>query len=120
MLTYWFTGVSYWWPLALAIVFALAAVVAVYATLARRAEERDAGNIALLYAAGLGLVAVSEFMMYLDLAFGASLAAAWNLTTDVVNFFAVAAAVIAVVCLGVGVLLQFREERDYRLLHPAH
>lgn len=120
MFTYWFTGVSYWWPLALAIVFALAAVVAVYATLARRAEERDAGSIALLYAIGLGVVAVSEFMMYLDLAFGTSLATAWNMTTDAVSFVAIVAAMVAVVCLGAAATMQVREERDYRLLHPAH
>ena len=120
MVTYWFSGVSEWWPLALAIVFALGAVFAVYATLARRAEEPYAGVIALLYGVGLGLVAVSEFLMYLDLAFGASLATTWNMTTDVVNFFAIAAAAVAVVSIGAAVALQFREERDFRLAHPAH
>jgi hypothetical protein len=47
MFTYWFAApVSYWWPLAFAVVFAIVAVFTVSATLARRAEERDATPIA--------------------------------------------------------------------------
>lgn len=121
MLSYWFpTPVSFWWPLALAAVFAIAAVVVAYVTMARRAEEQDAGSISLLYALGLGLVAVSEFVMYLDVAFGWSLASAWALSADVVNFFAVAVAVVAVAAIGIAGALQFQEERSYRLTHQAH
>jgi hypothetical protein len=121
MFTYWFPApVSFWWPLAFAIVFALAAVVAVNMTLVRREEERDAGTIASLYGIGFGLIAVTEFMMFLDVAFGWSLATIWALTTSVVSFFAIAAVVIAVIALGAAVTLQMQEERGYRQLHPAH
>ncbi len=118
MLTYWFQPLSYWWPLGFAIGFALLAVIAVGATLARRAEERDAVAIASLYGVGLGIVAVSEFMMYLDMAFGWSLAAAWSISLGFVTFFAIAAAVVAVVAIGAAIVLQFQEERGYRLAHP--
>ncbi len=119
MLTYWFpTPLSYWWPLGFAIGFALVAVFAVAATLARRAEERDAVAIASLYGVGFGLVAVSEFMMYLDVAFGWSLAAAFTMATGVVTFFAIAAAVVAVVAIGAAIVLQFQEERGYRVERP--
>ncbi len=118
MLSYWFpTPVAAWLPLTLAIGFALLAVFAVVMTLARRQEERDANRIAALYGIGLGLVAVSEFMMYIDVAFGASLATLFAMSTGVVIFFAIAAAVIAVGALAVAVTLQFREEGAYRTSH---
>lgn len=121
MFTYWFAApVSFWWPLALTIVFALAAVVAVNVTLARREEERDAGTIASLYGIGFGLIAVTEFMMYLDVAYGWSLATIWALTVGVVNFFAIAAVVVAVIAIGAAVALQLQEERGYHRMHPAH
>ena len=121
MVTYWFpTPLSYWWPLAFAIVFAIGAVAAVALTLVRRAQEPDARTIATLYGVGLGAVAVSEFMMYLDLAFGWSLATAFIMSAGLVTFFAIAAAVIAVAAIGAAVLLQLREERGYRHAHPAY
>jgi hypothetical protein len=121
MITYWFsTPISYWWPLALAIVFAVGAVVAVTLTLARRAEEPDADSIAMFYGIGLGLVAISEFMMYLDLAFGWSLAAAFSMATGLVTFFAIAAVVVAVVAIGAALVMQFREESGYRHAHQAY
>ena len=121
MLSYWLpTPVSYWWPLVLAIVFGLAAIVAVYATLARRAEQRDASTISLLYVLGFGLVAVSEFMMYLDTAFGWSLATAWALSVGTVDFIAITAAVVAVVAIVVAAVMQFQEQHSYRLSHPIH
>lgn len=119
MITYWFpTPLSYWWPLAFAIGFALVAVLAVAITLARRAEEPDAGVIATLYGVGIGIVAVSEFMMYLDVAFGWSLATAWAMSAGVVTFFAIAAAVVAVLAIGAAVVLQLQDERGYRVAHP--
>lgn len=120
MLTYWFqTGLAAWVPLVFAIGFAVIGAVAVYATLARRPEEHDARTIASLYGVGFGLVAVSEFMMWLDLAFGMSLAAAWVMSVEVIGFFAIAAAVVAVLAIGAGAVVQFQEERGYRQLHPA-
>ncbi len=120
MISYWFPAPIAWgWPLAFAIAFAIVAVVAVFATLARRTEERDAGVIALLYGVGIGLVAVSEFMMFLDVAYGWSLAAAFSMATGLVTFFAIAAAVVAVGAIAIAVVLQFQEERGYRLAHPA-
>ncbi len=121
MLTYWFTPVAAWLPLTLAIGFALLAVIAVVMTLSRRQEERDANRIAALYGVGLGLVAVTEFMMYLDVAFGLSLATYFAMSTGVVIFFAIAAAVIAVGALAVAIALQYREESSYRTTHSfAH
>ncbi|HEX8982376.1 MAG TPA: hypothetical protein VF792_06395 [Ktedonobacterales bacterium] len=121
MLTYWFTPVAAWLPLTLAIGFAFLAVFAVVMTLARRQEERDANRIAAMYGIGLGLVAVSEFMMYIDLAFGASIATYFAMSTGVVIFFAIAAAVIAIGALAVAVALQYREESSYRTTHSfAH
>ncbi len=120
MLTYWFPApVSEWWSLAFAIAFAVAAVVAVFATLARRAEERNAGAIATLYGVGFGLAAVSELVMYLDLANIWSLASALALTAATMNVIMIAAAVIAVAALIVGATLQVRQERGYQLAHPA-
>lgn len=120
MLTYWFPDpVSFWWSLAFAIVFAVGAVVAVFATLARRAEERNAGAIATLYGVGLGLAAVSEFVMYLQYANIWSLATAFALSTVAMNTIMIVAAVVAVLALIAGVALQIREERGYRLAHPA-
>jgi hypothetical protein len=58
-------------------------------------------------------------MMYLDVAFGWSLAAAFTMATGVVTFFAVAAAVIAVVAIGAAVLMQISEEGAYRAAHSA-
>lgn len=119
MLTYWFPApVAIWVPLAFAVGFALVGVIAVYLTVARRREEPDAGIIATLYGVGFGVIAVSEFMMYLDVAFGWSLATAWAMSTGVVAFFAIAAAVVAVVAIGAAVVLQFQEERGYRVAHP--
>ena len=118
MLSYWFPApVSYWWPLVFAIGFAAIAVFAVYATLARREKERDATTIATLYGVGFGLAAVTELMMYLDLAFGWSLATVFAISTGVVTFFAVAAVVIAVLAIGIAAVMQFREEGSYRAAH---
>lgn len=120
MLTYWFPQpLSFWWPLGFAIGFAILAVVVVGATLARRAEERNAGTIATLYGVGLGLVAVSEFLQYLDIAFGWSLASVFALAPEVVTFIAIAAAVVAVAAIAVAIVMQFQEERSYRLAHPT-
>lgn len=118
MLSYWFAApVSPWWPVLFAIGFALLAVFAFFATQARRAEEPDATAIATLYAVGLGIVAVSELLMYLDVAFGWSLATAWAMSTGVVTFFVVAAAIVAVFAIGIAVVMQFREEGAYRAAH---
>ncbi len=120
MLSYWFPPpVSFWWPLAFAIVFAIGAVVAVFATLARRAEERNASGIATLYGVGFGLAAVSELVMYLEFANIWSLATALALTTAAMNAIMIVAAVIAVVAVIAGVTLQVREERGYQVAHPA-
>lgn len=110
---------SFWWPLAFAILFAAAGVFAVYATLARRAEEPNVGSIALLYGIGFGLLAVSEVMMYLDVAFTWSLVTAFAMSTAVVNVFAIAAVVIALLALVAAAAIQLREERSYRVMHPA-
>lgn len=121
MLTYWFPApLSFWWPLAFTIIFAVAGVFAVYAALARRAEEPDAGLVALLYGIGFGLLAVTEFMMYLDVVFGWSLAAAFAMSTGIVTFFAIATAVIVVLALAAAAAIQYREEHTYRVMHPAH
>lgn len=120
MLSYWFSApVSYWWPLALAIGFALLGVVVVYLTLRRREEEPDATRIATLYGVGFGLAALTEFMMYLDAAFGWSLAAVFALSSGVVTIFAIAAIAVALVAIGVAVLTQRREESSFRVAH-AH
>ncbi|HEU5438868.1 MAG TPA: hypothetical protein VFU88_06240 [Ktedonobacterales bacterium] len=118
MLTYWFPApVSYWWPLTFALVFAALAVFAVYMTLTRREEEQDAGTIAALYAVGLGVAAVSEFLMYLNVAFGWSLATVFAVSTGVVTFFAIAAVVITILAIGIAVAMQIREEGSYRAAH---
>lgn len=120
MLSYWLPApVAAWLPLTLAIVLAVGALIAIYATLARRREEPDARGIATLYGLGLGLVAVSEFMMWLDVARGWSLATAWSIATGWVTFFVIAAAVIAVMSLIVAVALQTNEEREYRAEHAV-
>lgn len=120
MLSYWFAApLSFWWPLTLAIGFALIAAFAVSLTLARRREEPRANTIATLYGLGFGLVAVTEFMMYLDVAFGWSLATAFAITVGVVNFFAIAAVVIAVIAIGAAALMQFSEESAYRTAHSV-
>jgi hypothetical protein len=117
MLSYWFTGVAPWVPLMLAIVFAVLAVIAVVATLARRQEEQDANLIATLYGVGLGIAAVSELMMYLDVAFGWSLAVAWSMAAGLVAFFAIMAVIIAVVAIIAAVAMQYREENAYNSTH---
>jgi hypothetical protein len=118
MLSYWFaTPLSYWWPLSLAIGFALVGVVAIVLTLARRAEEPYVNTIATLYGVGFGLAAISEFMMYLDVAFGWSLATAFTMASGVVVFFVVAAMVIAVLAIGGAMVMQYREEGAYRATH---
>lgn len=117
MLSFWFTSISFWWPLAFAIAFAIIAVIAVVATIARRAEEPRAGTIATLYGVGFGLAALSEFLMFLDLAYGLSLATAFSMTLGVVTFFAIAAVVIAVLAVGAAVLMQVSEEGAYRASH---
>lgn len=120
MLTYWLPSpVAAWLPLTLAIVLAVAAVVAVLATLARRREEPDARSIATLYGIGLGLLAVSEFMMWLDVARGWSLAASWSIATGWVTFFAIVAAVVVVLSLIAAVALQRSEEHEYRVEHAV-
>jgi drug/metabolite transporter (DMT)-like permease len=118
MLSYWFPApVSLWWPLAFAIGFAALAIFAFYATRARRAEEPDSNTIATLYVVGLGLAAVSELLMFLDLAFGWSLATAFTLSAGVVTTFAVVAIVVAVLAIGIAVVMQVREEGTYRAGH---
>lgn len=120
MLSYWFSApLSFWWPLAFAIGFALLAVVAVYLTLRRREEEPDANRIAALYGVGFGLAALTEFMMYLDTAFGWSLAAAFTMSSGVITVLVIAAVAIALVAIGVAVLTQRREEGSFRIAH-AH
>ena len=121
MITYWFSApVSPWWPLAFALAFAVIAVAFVLATIARRTEERDVITVALLYGIGFGMVAVSEFLRYLDLAFGWSLGKAFAMSTDLANFVAIAASLFAVVAIGVALGIQYQEERSYRHMHPAH
>ncbi|HEX9039327.1 MAG TPA: hypothetical protein VF808_20265 [Ktedonobacterales bacterium] len=118
MLSYWFaTPLSYWWPLTLAIGFALIAVVLVSVTLARRAEEPYANRIATLYGVGFGLAALGEFMMYLDIAFGWSLAATFALTAGVVTFFVITGLVIAALAVGAAAYMQYREEGSFRAAH---
>lgn len=118
MLSYWFpTPLAAWVPLVFAIGFVLLAVIAVVVTLARRREEPDANRIAAFYGVGLGLAAVTEFMMYLEVAFGWSLATVWAISTGFVTFIAVIAAAIAILAIIVAVLMQFQEENTYRVTH---
>jgi hypothetical protein len=118
MLSYWFpTPLAAWVPLVLAIGFVLLAVIAVVVTLARRREEPDANRIAAFYGVGLGLAAITEFMMYLETAFGWSLATAWAMSAGLVTFIAVVAVAIAILAIVVAVLMQFREENTYRETH---
>lgn len=120
MLTYWLPSpIAAWLPLTLAIVFAVAALAAIAFTLARRRVEPDANSLATLYGIGLGLVAASEFMIWLDVARGWSLAATWSIATGWITFFAIAAAVVVVLSLVAAVTLQSGEERDYRVGHTA-
>lgn len=120
MLTYWLPApVAAWLPLTLAIVFAVAAVAAITITLARRSEEPDARGIATLYGVGLGLGAVSEFMMWLDVARGWSLASAWSIATGWVTFFAIVAVVVTVMALVTAITMQSNEERYYRAGHTV-
>lgn len=117
MLTYWLdTPVPSWCPLMFAIGFAILAALAVSTTLMRRAWEPNANRIATLYAVGFGLVALSEFMMYLNLAFGWSLAAALAMTAGTVTVFVVAAIVVAVLVVGIAFVMQYREEA-YQMTH---
>jgi hypothetical protein len=118
MLSYWFpTPLAAWAPLVLAIGFALLAVFTVAATVARQAEERDANTIATLYGFGFGLAALSELLMYLDVAFGWSLATAFAISATVAPYIAIAAAGVAVLAIVLAVIMQFREESAYRAMH---
>lgn len=118
MLSYWFpTPLAAWVPLVLAIGFGLLAVIAVVVTLARRREEPDANRIAAFYGVGLGLAAVTELMMYLEVQFGWSLATAWAISAGFVTFLAVAAVAVAVLAVIIAVLMQFQEESTYRTSH---
>ncbi len=120
MLSYWFaTPLAAWVPLVFAIGFALLAVIAVVATLARQTEERDAAAIATLYGFGFGVAAISELLMYLDVAFGWSLATFFAISATVAPYIAIAAIVVAVLAIGIAVYMQFREEGSYRATH-AH
>jgi hypothetical protein len=120
MITYWFSApVASWWPLAFAIAFAVVAVALVLATIVRRTMERDVLTVALLYGVSFGMVAVSEFLRYLDLAFGWSLGKAFAMSPDLATFTAIAAAVFAGVAIVVALGIQFLEERSYRHMHPA-
>jgi hypothetical protein len=118
MLSYWLsTPLEAWVPLVLAVVFALASVVAIVATVARRTEERDASGIAILYGLGFGLVAVSELLMYLDVAFGWSLATFFAISASVATSFAIGAAVVAGLAIIIALIVQVREEGMYRAHH---
>lgn len=118
MLSYWFpTPLSFWWPLSLTIVFAVLAVIAVGVTLARREEEPDASAIAVFYGIGLGLAALTEFMMFLDAAFGWSLATAFTISASVVTFAAVVVAAVAILAIIIAIGMQFQEENTYRSTH---
>ena len=118
MLSYWFSApLSYWWPLLFTVGFAVVGVIAVYTTLARRKEEPDATRIATLYGIGFGLAALTELMMFLDVAFKWSLAALFSMTATSVTILAVAAVAVALIALGIALLLQYREERSYRAAH---
>ncbi len=118
MLSYWLgASLSFWWPLTFAIAFAVITVIAVGATMARRAEEPRAGTIAALYGVGFGLAAVSEFLMFLDLAYGVSLAAAFAMSASLVTFFAIAAVIVAISAVGIALTVQISEEGAYRSAH---
>ncbi len=115
MFTYWFpTPLSFWWPLGFAIGFAVLAVLAVSATWVRQEQERDANLIALLYGAGFGVVAVSEFLMYLYVVYGWSLAPILGITSAVLPYFVVAAMVVAILAVGLAVWMQIQEESGYQ------
>lgn len=121
MLTYWFPEpVSFWWPLAFAIIFAVVGIVAVFATLARREREFDASTIALLYGIGFGVIAVSEFLMFLGAAFHWSLPTVFSFSGVIATALVILAALIALVSLAGAMAIQRREERVYRMFHPAH
>jgi hypothetical protein len=118
MLSYWFpTPLAAWVPLVLAIGFALRAVIAVVATVARQTEERDATAIATGAGFGFGLAALSELLVYLDVAFGWSLATFFAISATVAPYIAIAAAVVAVLAILAAVIMQFREEGAYRATH---
>ncbi len=118
MVSYWFPApVAAWLPLTLTIGFGVLAVIAVVVTLARQQEERDAGLIASFYGIGLGLAAVSELLMYVDVAYGWSLATAFAMSASFVTFMAVAALVVAAGALFIAVAMQFQEESAYRATH---
>lgn len=122
MLSYWFaTPLAAWVPLVFAIGFALLAVIAVVATLARQTKERDATAIATMYGFGFGVAAISELLMYLDVAFGWSLATFFAISVGVATFIAIAAAAVAILAIVIAVFMQFREEGAYRATHAmAH
>ena len=118
MLSYWFSApLSYWWPLLLTIGFLVVGAIIVYETLTRRRQEPDAGRIAALYGVGFGLAALTEFMMYLDVAFGWSLASAFAMSAGFVTIVAVIAIVVAVLAIVIAVAMQVREEGSYRTAH---
>ena len=115
MFTYWFpTPLSFWWPLGFAIGFAVLAVLAVSATWVRQAQERNANVIALLYAAGFGVAAVSEFLMYLYVVNGWSLATTLAISSAVVPYLVVAVMVVAILAVGLAVGMQIQEESVYQ------
>ncbi|MGE5334398.1 MAG: hypothetical protein ACM3N4_06835 [Nitrososphaerota archaeon] len=118
MLSYWFPEpLSFWWPLVLAMGFAIIAVFAVFATLTRRREEADAHLIATFYGVGLGLAALSEFLMFLDVAFNWSLATALAVTATQASLLAVVVAAIAFLTVIIAIGMQFQEETNYRSTH---
>jgi hypothetical protein len=118
MVSYWFPApVAAWLPLTLTIGFGALAVIAVVVTLARQQEERDAGVIATFYGIGLGLAAVSELLMFLDIAYGWSFATVFAMSASYVALIAVGAAVIAVGAIVIAAAMQIQEEGAYRSSH---
>ncbi len=121
MLSFWIPGVEPAWLMAIfAAGFAVAGVIAYGAALARRAEEPDAATAALLYGSGLGILAVSELVSMVDVAWGWSLAAFLGVTGTAVTVVAAVVTGVAILFILAAVAIELREEQTYRQHQHAH
>lgn len=118
MLSFWIPGAEPPWLVALfAVGFAALAVIAAFAVMRRRAEEPDAVTIAALYATGLGILAVSEGVYFLEVAFGWSLAAVLGISGTTAIVIAGIVTGVALLAIALAAAIELREEQVYRRHH---
>jgi hypothetical protein len=121
MLSFWIPSAEPAWLMGLfAAGFAVLGVIAYFGALTRRAQEPDASAVASLYATGLGILAVSEVVSMVDVAWGWSLAAFFGITGTAVTVVAAIVTGVAILCILAAVVIELREEQTYRQHEHAH